>query len=95
MFIHGFNPGNQFVYSCQSFSLQISSQLVARGAGGRGEALDIYIYIYIYIYISAGPSLEGPSGWEAKSFKSQVNVIVSFIVVIFQESFQHSIHSLM
>ena len=44
---------------------------------------------------SAGPSLEGPSGWEGKKKKSQVNVIVSFIVVIFQESFQHSIHSLM
>ena len=36
------------------------------------------IYIYIYIYPPA-PACQGPSGWEAKSFKSEVNVILSFI----------------
>jgi hypothetical protein len=41
-----FNPANLSNPS----SLQINSQLVAIGAGGRGEAL-IYIYIYIYIYM--------------------------------------------
>ena len=40
-----FNPANLSNPS----SLQINSQLVAIGAGGRGEALR-YIYIYIYIW---------------------------------------------
>ena len=48
-FSNDFNPTNLSNPS----SLQINSQLVAGGAGGRGEALGyIYIYIYItYIYI--------------------------------------------
>ena len=41
------------------------------------------------------PACQGPSGWEGSRFKSEVNVIISFIDIIFQESFQHSIHSLM
>ena len=36
-----------FSIPANPFSLLISSQLVARGAGGRGEALG-YIYIYVY-----------------------------------------------
>ena len=40
-----FNPGNRS-NPANPFSLQISSQLVTRGAGGRGEALG-YINFYI------------------------------------------------
>ena len=45
-----FNPGNPS-NPANPFSLQISSQLVTRGAGGRGEALGYIYRIYIYIYI--------------------------------------------
>ena len=45
------NISNPAIFS----SLQITSQLVARGAGGRGEALGIYIYIYIYVSVTILP----------------------------------------
>ena len=49
-----FNPGNPS-NPTNPCSLQISSSLVTRGAGGRGEALryiHTHMYTYIYIYIS-------------------------------------------
>mgnify|MGYP003337951458 CR=1 FL=1 len=50
-FLNDFNPANLSNPS----SLQINSQPVAEGAGGRGEALE---YIYIYIYISVNMHMQ-------------------------------------